>query len=55
MIKVTFTDGTSQNYSVGCRQLGFLSWDHMDYRPMFEPIANIIKVNVNTIEAWRVI
>lgn len=55
MIKVTFTDGSSKRYPINCRQLGFASWDHMDYRPMFQPIAEIIEVNVNTIEAWRVL
>jgi len=55
MIKVTFIDGTAKTYPVVCRQLGFLSWHHMDYRPMFEPIAKIINVNVDTIEAWRVL
>jgi hypothetical protein len=55
MIKVTFTNGTSKNYSIGCRQLGFMSWDHMDYQPMFAPIAKIIGVEVDTIEKWRVL
>lgn len=54
MIKVTFTDGTSQKYAISCKDLGFMSWHHMDYKPMFEPIAKIIKKDVNTIESWRV-
>ena len=55
MIKVIFKDGTTQNYKIGCKRLGFISWYHMDYRPMFELIAKIINVNVETIEAWRVL
>lgn len=55
MIAVTFTDGSEQRYRIGCKRLGFRSWHHMDYRPMFKPIADIIKVDVQTIEAWRVI
>lgn len=55
MIKVTFTDGTEKNYSVGCRQLLCSTWDDVDYRWAFEPIANIIKADVNTIEKWRVL
>lgn len=55
MIKITFTDGTQKNYSVGCRELGFNSWDDMDYRPMFAPIAKIVGVKAETIEAWRVL
>lgn len=54
MIKVTFTDDTTKNYSIGCKQLGFMSWHHMDYKPMFEPIAKIIGVPVEQIKAWRV-
>jgi hypothetical protein len=55
MIKVTFKDGTRKNYSIGCKQLGYMSWHHMDYRPMFKHIAKIINVDVDTIDAWRVI
>lgn len=55
MIKVTFKDNTSKQYPVGCKQLGYMQWDHMDYRPQFEPIAKIINVDVNTIEKWRVL
>lgn len=55
MIKITFTDGSVKSYRLGCNQLGYASWHHMDYRPMFQPIADIIKVNVNTIESWKVI
>ncbi len=55
MIKVTFTDGVAKNYSIGCKQLGFMSWHHMDYKPMFEPIAKLIGVDAASIEAWRVI
>jgi hypothetical protein len=55
MIKVTFTDGSSKNYRIGCKKLGALSWHHLDYRPCFERIATIINIDVNKIEAWRVI
>ena len=55
MIKVTFTDGTTQSYRIGCKRLGFMSWHHMDYKPMFEPIAKIIGVDVQKIQAWHVI
>lgn len=55
MIKVTFTDGTSKRYSLGCRQLFCTSWDGVDYRWAFKPIADIINVDVETIESWRVV
>ena len=54
MIKVTFIDGTSKRYKIGCKQLGFLSWHHIDYKPMFEPIAKIIGVDVENIKQWQV-
>lgn len=55
MIKVTFTDGRSKNYAIGCHQLLCGTWDGVDYRWAFKPIADIIKVPVETIEAWRVL
>lgn len=59
MIAVTFNGGVlagqTVNYAVRCKDLGFMSWHHMDYKPMFEPIAKIINADVNHIEKWRVI
>lgn len=55
MVKVTFTDGTTKRYRIGCKKLGYKSWHHMDYRPMFKHIARIIGVNESQIEHWRVV
>lgn len=55
MIKVTFTDGTSNNYRIGSRRLGALKWKHLDYRPCFKRIAEIIGKPVESILNWRVI
>lgn len=55
MIRVKFIDGTSKRYPIGCKRLGFRSWHHMDYKPMFEPIAKIINVPVENIESWSVL
>jgi len=59
MIQIKFKSGMLKdkkvNYAVRCKDLGFMSWHHMDYRPMFKPIAKIINADVNDIESWRVI
>ena len=54
MIKVTFTDGSEKRFNVGCRQLYCTTWDDVDYRWAFTPIAEIINVSVDSIESWRV-
>jgi hypothetical protein len=54
MIKVTFIDGSSKRYPVGCKQLLCGSWDGVDYRWAFEPIAKIINVDVKSMKEWRV-
>jgi len=55
MIKVIFTNGETKTYRIGCKRLGALKWDHIDYRPAFKTIALFIGVDVETIEHWRVI
>lgn len=55
MIKVIFKDGTKKNYKIGCRDLCATEWDNLDYKASFAPIAKIINVNIDTIEAWRVL
>ena len=55
MIKVTFTNGNTKNYSVGCRDLLCSTWDGVDYRWAFEPIAELIGVAKSTIKGWRVV
>lgn len=55
MIRVTFTDGTSEKYRIGAKRLGAYKWHHVEYRASFKTIAEIIKKDVTTIESWRVI
>ena len=55
MIKITFSNGDSKNYNVGCRDLKCTTWDDVDYQWAFSEIANILGLRAIDIDSWRVI
>lgn len=55
MIKITFSDGITKTYKVGCRDLLCTSWDNVDYEWAFAQLSSLLNIQDKIIESWRAV